>query len=54
MVDFKKKIKKKKNSKILDPSVIYESLDRASDKGPLRPVQSHVLTEWHKKLRDQR
>lgn len=54
MVDFKKRLKKHKASKPLDPTEIYESLDRASDKGPLRPVQAHVLSTWHKKLRDQR
>ena len=47
MVDFKKRIGKKTASKVVDPLKLYESLDRASDKGPLRPIQEKVLSEWH-------
>lgn len=54
MVDFKKRLKKHTATKPLAPSDIYESLDRASDKGPLRPVQTHVLSAWHSELRDRR
>ena len=35
-----------------DPLRIYESLDRASDKGPLRPAQESVLCDWHQHRRD--
>ena len=51
MVDFSKKLGKKTEAKPLDPRKIYESLDRASDKGPLRPAQEAVLGEWHDKRR---
>jgi replicative superfamily II helicase len=54
MVDFKKRLKKHKADKPLDPLSIYDSLDRASDKGPLRPVQNHILSKWHSGVRDQR
>jgi len=54
MVDFKKRLKRPKKAKVLDPVKIYDSLDRASDKGPLRPVQTHILSEWHKHCRKQR
>lgn len=54
MVDFKKRLRKTGLSKPLDPAVIYESLDRASDKGPLRPVQTYVLGKWHESLRSPR
>lgn len=54
MVDFNKKLGKKPTQKTLDPVEIYEGLDRASDKGPLRPVQTAVLNNWHKDLRDNR
>src|SRR5262245_61999240 len=54
MVDFKKHIGKKATQKITDPMKLYESLDRASDKGPLRPVQERVLAEWHAKRRGDR
>ncbi|MDP1993190.1 MAG: DEAD/DEAH box helicase family protein [Syntrophales bacterium] len=51
MVDFKKRIGKKTASKVVDPLRLYESLDRASDKGPLRPIQEKVLSEWHNNRR---
>lgn len=54
MVDFKKRLKRHVTEKPLDPLAIYESLDRSSDKGPLRPVQTHVLSKWHSELREQR
>ena len=46
MVDFKKRLSKKTLSKPTDPVKLYDSLDRASDKGPLRPAQETVLTDW--------
>ena len=54
MVDFKKRLDKYSGEKPIDPIAIYERLDRASDKGPLRPSQIAVLNEWHKELRNQR
>ena len=32
--------------------MIYDGLDRASDKGPLRPAQKAILAEWHEHRRD--
>jgi replicative superfamily II helicase len=52
MVDFKKKLAKKGLEKQIDPAQMYERLDRASDKGPLRPAQSAILDRWHSELRD--
>lgn len=47
MIDFSKKIKKNSVEKLIDPERIYDNLDReASAAGPLRPVQSEVLSEW--------
>jgi hypothetical protein len=43
MVDFSKKLGKPKSKKPIDPLEIYENLDRASDKGPLRPAQEAIL-----------
>ncbi|MCL4500133.1 MAG: DEAD/DEAH box helicase family protein [Chloroflexi bacterium] len=55
MVDFKKRLGAKKTSTlVLDPEEIYDGLDRASDKGPLRPAQKAVLADWHKRLRGER
>jgi replicative superfamily II helicase len=51
MVDFTQRTAKKKTAKPIDPIELYEGLDRASDKGPLRPVQLDVLTEWHNRRR---
>lgn len=55
MVDFEKKLGDKKAAVTpLEPAKIYETLDRASDKGPLRPAQKTVLEEWHRNRRDKR
>jgi len=54
MVDFGKRLAQKNAPKALDPAQIYESLDRASDKGPLRPAQIAILSEWHSQLRAKR
>ncbi len=47
MVDFKKRLSGKMLPKPTHPVEIYEKLDRAYDKGPLRPAQESVLNEWH-------
>lgn len=47
MVDFKKRLANKKTGKETDPIKLYDTLDRAVDKGPLRPSQVAVLKEWH-------
>jgi replicative superfamily II helicase len=46
MIDFKKRLAASKVEKKVDPREIYESLDRKSDKGPLRPAQQAILGEW--------
>ncbi len=46
MVDFKKRLAGKKTRKPVNPVELYDTLDRAHDKGPLRPAQLSVLTEW--------
>lgn len=45
VVDFKKRLSGKKADKPTDPIKIYDTLDRAHDKGPLRPAQLAVLPE---------
>ena len=54
MVDFRKRLAKKGSKNLIDPLAIYETLDRASDKGPLRPAQSVVLKDWHDQYSGQR
>ncbi|KQO66649.1 MULTISPECIES: DEAD/DEAH box helicase family protein [Methylobacterium] len=48
MVDFKKRLGGKGAVKATNPVEIYDRLDRAHDKGPLRPAQEAVLGEWFK------
>ena len=52
MVDFKKRLNKKGMELLQDPIALYETLDRASDKGPLRPAQDAILKDWHTQHRD--
>jgi replicative superfamily II helicase len=54
MIDFKKRLDKPSAEKPINPIEIYDRLDRASDKGPLRPSQIAVLEEWHKNRRNMR
>lgn len=55
MVNFKNRLAGKKAQKPTDPVELYETLDRAHDKGPLRPAQLAVLRDWfdnHQATRD--
>jgi len=54
MVDFTKKLATKKVSKVSNPIELYGTLDRASDKGPLRPSQQAILKNWDENGRSQR
>ncbi len=42
MIDFKNRLSEKKYKKPIDPLALYDTLDRAHDKGPLRPAQIPV------------
>lgn len=54
MVDFKKKLTGKAIEKPTDPVKLYDTLDREADKGPLRPAQIAVLSEWFSKHQSDR
>jgi len=54
MVDFTKRLATKKLSKVANPIALYDTLDRASDKGPLRPSQQAILEQWDSRGRTQR
>lgn len=54
MIDFTNKLKKKELPKRINPIDIYESLDRRSEAGPLRPSQKTILEEWFDKKRNDR
>ena len=46
MIDFHKKLKEGIKIKKLNPIDIYNSLDRKTDAGPLRPAQERILRTW--------
>jgi len=54
MVDFKKRLAKKSIPKKVDPLEIYDSLDRRSETGPLRPSQEKILSEWYSSRKDEK
>ncbi len=54
MVDFSKRINKTSIEKKINPIEIYETLDRASDKGPLRPAQLSILDSWFNNFKDKK
>lgn len=54
MVDFTKRLNKKKAQKKIDPIDIYQTVDRKSDTGPLRPAQMEILKSWFTDRKDER
>jgi len=46
MIDFRKRLGKASIEKKINPIDIYDSLDRRSETGPLRPSQEKILKEW--------
>lgn len=54
MVDFKKRLKNKSVPKKINPVEIYDSLDRRSETGPLRPSQEKILESWFSGRKDQK
>lgn len=52
MIDFSKKIPITKTIKQINPIEIYNTLDRKSDVGPLRPIQERILCRWFEGKRD--
>ncbi len=54
MVDFRKRLNKKEIVKKINPLEIYDSLDRISETGPLRPVQDYILKNWMEKRSSQK
>jgi replicative superfamily II helicase len=54
VVDFKKRLEGKTIEKPADPLKLYPTLDRAHDKGPLRPAQEAVLDKWYNQFQNER
>ena len=52
MADFKKRLGNKSSEKRANPTEIYDSLDRKSEVGPLRPAQAEILTGWFDSFRE--
>lgn len=49
MINFKSRLKANIADRKTNPCELYDSLDRAVDKGPLRPAQQYVLNDWFNK-----
>ncbi len=54
MVDFSKKIGARSKAIKTNPVEIYETLDRSTDKGPLRPAQKYILEDWFKRFSEKK
>lgn len=54
MIDFAKKLSSGSIEKKIHPVEIYDSLDRRSEKGPLRPAQESILNGWFDNRRFQK
>lgn len=54
MLQFPKKTGGNPTERRINPIEIYDSLDRASDKGPLRLSQSSVLIDWYNNYREKK
>ena len=54
MVEFRNRLSSKRSGAVIDPVKLYDTLDRAHDKGPLRPAQIAVLEEWFSSRHDER
>lgn len=52
MIDFKSKIKQGSIEKKINPIDLYNTLDRKTNTGPLRPTQERILTKWFNDRRD--
>jgi len=50
LVDFKKLLGKESKSNETDPLLIFERLDKETDKAYLRPNQKTILSEWNEKF----
>ena len=46
-IDFKKKLLTKTSERKINPIELYDTLDRKSVTGPLRPAQEIILKEWY-------
>ena len=47
MIDFKKKLSQSTSERKTNPIEIYDTIDRKSITGPLRPAQKKILEKWY-------
>lgn len=52
MIDFKKKLNQGPSERKINPVEIYDTIDRKSITGPLRPAQKHILDKWYQTHKD--
>ena len=54
MIDFSKRVNNKEQVKKVNPIDIYDTLDRSSSTGPLRPAQKRILDTWYADKRNEK
>lgn len=54
MVDFKKRLNQGTVERKIHPVDIYDTIDRKSITGPLRPAQRNILTSWYESYKEKR
>ena len=54
MIDFKKKLNQGTIDRKINPIEIYDTIDRKSVTGPLRPAQRTILENWYQTYKDKK
>lgn len=54
MIDFKKRLNQGASERKVNPVEIYDTIDRKSVTGPLRPAQKYILEKWYGEYKETR
>lgn len=54
MIDFKKRLTQGSSERKMNPVEIYDTIDRKSVTGPLRPAQKYILEKWYGEYKEKR
>ncbi|MGE5409496.1 MAG: DEAD/DEAH box helicase [Clostridiales bacterium] len=54
MVDFSKRLDTQQKQKVIDPITLYDTLDRSTITGPLRPIQEKTLKNWYSNRKNEK
>ena len=54
MIDFKKRLNQGASERKMNPVEIYDTIDRKSVTGPLRPAQKYILEKWYGECKEKR